>query len=103
VPEGFTPCATPGCVALAPAGAPLCVFHAAYYRRASGDVALVCYSCGRPIRIGAQWVVRTEGAYHARRACLSNPAPNVNGRPDGPIVLPPHTFRRFKVDAVASV
>jgi hypothetical protein len=63
------------CVAEAESGSTLCAVHASYWRRRLGDVAIGCASCGKPIRIGALWVVRAEGAFHARARCLALPSP----------------------------
>lgn len=64
-------CFEPGCVANAVSGAHLCSVHQSYTRRKKGDAPIRCYGCGERIRIGARWIVRAEGAYHSRAACLS--------------------------------
>lgn len=51
-----------------------CAVHVAYTVRQPGDVPIVCYACGEPIRIGQRWFVRDEGAIHARDACLMKPS-----------------------------
>ncbi len=68
------PCATPGCVAFAVNGSALCSVCVSYMRRASESAAIHCYACGDLIRIGARWMVRSEGAFHARDACLKTSA-----------------------------
>jgi hypothetical protein len=42
--------------------------------RRPGDVPIYCYACDRLIRIGRQWIVKAEGAFHLRLACLYVPA-----------------------------
>ncbi len=60
----------PDCPCLPVPGATLCAIHQSFTRRQPGDVAVHCYACGELIRIGRRWMVRAEGAFHARAACL---------------------------------
>jgi hypothetical protein len=64
------PCVRPGCPALALSGVELCAVHLTYAQRPPDSAAVYCYACGRLIRIGQRWVVRAEGAFHARPSCL---------------------------------
>lgn len=67
-------CAVRGCVAEPVPGCSLCAPHMAYTKREPETAPIYCYACGKLIEIGYRWVVRQEGAFHARRACLSQPA-----------------------------
>lgn len=64
-------CEVPTCCALAVDGQRRCSVHLQVTRRQSGDAPIHCYACDELIRIGARWVVRVEGAFHARAACLN--------------------------------
>lgn len=64
-------CARPGCVAEAVDGATLCAVDIKVTRRPPPSAAVYCYACGELIRIGRLWLVRAEGAFHLRAACLS--------------------------------
>lgn len=39
-------------------------------KRSKENVPIACYACGKPITIGQRFIVRTEGSFHARYACL---------------------------------
>lgn len=69
-----SPCTQRACVSLAVPGQALCIVHLQLTRRQPADTPIHCYACGRLIRIGAKWIVRSEGAFHLRAACL-NAAP----------------------------
>jgi hypothetical protein len=64
-------CAVGNCVALAIDGSTLCAVHANVTIREWGDVPIHCNACGELIRIKARWIVRGEGAFHNRVACLN--------------------------------
>lgn len=66
-------CKSPGCCAMAADDSNWCAIHVAYTVRQQGDVAIMCCSCGEPIRIGQRWFIRDEGSIHARDACLMKP------------------------------
>jgi hypothetical protein len=63
-------CSYGRCPALALPGGSLCVVHAHVGHRSAIGVGIRCYACGRPLRLGARFYVRAEGAFHLRPACL---------------------------------
>jgi hypothetical protein len=58
---------------MAVAGGALCRAHESITRRSPGSAPIHCYACGDLIRIDQWWLVRDEGAFHVRLACLSTP------------------------------
>lgn len=66
-------CGVPGCVAMGVGKLSVCSVHLQYARREPGEPPIHCYACGGLIRIGRRLIVRTEGAFHVRLACLTMP------------------------------
>lgn len=64
-------CADRNCCALAEPGSKLCTVHASITRRYPSDAPIHCYACGGLIRRDRRWLVRTEGAFHLRPACMN--------------------------------
>jgi hypothetical protein len=64
-------CRVHGCVAEPVPGSALCEVHASYTLREPSSAVVYCYACGKRIDIWQRWVVRGEGAFHARTSCLS--------------------------------
>lgn len=66
-------CEVSGCCAEAVPESTLCVVHVSFTVRGEDSVPIHCYGCGKLIQKGQRWIVRAEGAFHARPICLIRP------------------------------